>query len=269
MIRVSERTSLFTATIGQGGQQLLFVPGWSMSAEVFERQFAHFENSADVSFTSFDPRGQGTSLKSMNDFTAAARGRDIHCLLDALGANGVVLGGWSQGVHDVLSYIEQYGMGRLRAVILIDSAPHAMGDDKSREWIWYRRDDADNYRRGLTEDLVADPPQTSRRFANSMLERPERDDVDWITGIMLQMPAHIGKVSIEQGVDNDFEQTLIAASNHLPTLIVAAEEKKAVAEPWISANLPRAQFRFMGRHMMFWERSDEFNSLIDSFIESL
>ena len=269
MVQLSESTSLFAATVGQGGQPLLFVPGWSLSAEVFERQFAHFENSPDVTFTSFDPRGQGKSLKSMTDFTAAARGRDIHGLLDALGSDGVVLGGWSQGVHDVLSYVEQFGMARLRGLVLIDSAPRATGDDKSREWVWYRRDDADDYRRALTEDLIADPPRASRDFAASMLEHPSPGDVDWVAGMMLQMPAQIGKISIEQGLDNDFERTLIAASNHLPTLIVAAEEKRAVAQPWISANLPKAQVRFMGRHMMFWERSGEFNGLIDRFVAGL
>lgn len=266
---VDETLCLHVASTGRGDRPILFVPGWSMSSDIFERQFAHFENSQTYRFISFDPRGQGRSSRPFTTYTSAARGSDIACVMDQLDLEDAVLAGWSQGVHDVLAYIEACGVDRLSAVVLIDGAPRATGKDKEKEWVWYREDDADGYTRLLSRDLLDDPEGVSRRFAISMLENPAEDDVDWVVDIMLQMPPEVGAFSSELDRYDNFEQTLIETSKTRPTLIVAAEEKRDVAVPWIDRHAPDAAIEIFGAHMMFWEHADRFNALFDEFLQGL
>lgn len=44
---------------------------------------------------------------------------------------------------------------------------------------------------------------------------------------------------------------------------------KDVADEWIKANTPSATVVYMGKHMMFWERPDEFNSVLDEFLKGV
>lgn len=269
LVSISEGLQLNVATAGRGESPVLFVPGWSLSLDVFERQFIHFANSTSIRFFSFDPRGQGQSTKVADDLSAAARGVDIAGLLECLKLQDVVLGGWSQGVHDVLAYVEQFGTDRLRALVLIDGAPMAMADDNVVEWAWYRRDDADGYRNSLTKALLRNPPGAYKRFAASMLESTDPEAVDWLVSQMQQMPPMIGALSIEQGLDGNYVNTLRGLAGKIPILIVVSDQKRAAAQLWVETNIPQAFIVSMGKHMMFWERSRHFNSALDQFLGTL
>jgi non-heme chloroperoxidase len=268
-IPADDGAALQTVRTGRGARPIVFVPGWSLSAEVFEHQFRHFDASPDVTFVSFDPRGQGASTAPETGYGAMDRAGDIARVLNHLGLDGVVLGGWSQGVHDVLAYAERFGTDRLAALVLIDGAPRATGDDNDREWVWYRRDDADGYQRLLTHELIADPDGVMRRFAAWMLEAPDPAAVAWLTGLMRRMTPAVGERSIREGADADFQRALIDTARRLPVLIVVADEKRAVADAWVRANAPAARFAAMGRHLMFWERAEAFNALLDRFLADI
>lgn len=43
--------------------------------------------------------------------------------MSKLGLQEVVLGGWSNGGFDVLSYVHQFGIASLKGLVLIDAAP--------------------------------------------------------------------------------------------------------------------------------------------------
>jgi len=268
-IAASDGISLHAAMTGHGPTPVLIVPGWGMSVEAFARQYAHYADSDEITFISFDPRGQGLSAKPTGDHTPTIRGHDVHCVIEHFGLDRVVLGGWSQGVHDALAYVDGYGTDRLQALVLIDGTPRASGPDNKRDWVWYRDDDTDGYRRMLTRDLIAEPERVAREFAVWMLEDATPGNVDWLAGMMLQMPPEIAAAAIEQGADADYSDTLANADSRLPSLIVVADYKQEAAQRWISANLSNATLEAMGRHLMFWDRADAFDAVLDEFLAGL
>ncbi len=106
------------------GPTLIFVPGWTMPAEIWAPQFGHFARRYRV--VALDPRSQGLSEIATSGHEPARRARDIHELLDAVQAKSVVLVGWSLGVLEALAYIDQFGSDRLQALVLVDNS---IGED--------------------------------------------------------------------------------------------------------------------------------------------
>lgn len=132
-LQVSDDLSLYYETSGKGAIPIVFVPGWTMSSAVFERQRAHFANSKRFRYFSYDPRGQGQSSKPMNGYTYDQNGRDLKAFLDQLGLKQAVLVGWSFGVLKVTSYIKQFGADNLRALVIIDGTPKTTGKDSTKD----------------------------------------------------------------------------------------------------------------------------------------
>jgi microsomal epoxide hydrolase len=99
-------------------QAILFVPGWTMPAEIWEKQIAHFSKTHRV--VAMDPRSQGRSDKPAEGNYPAARARDIKAVVDQLQLAPVVLVGWSMGVVELVSYVDQFGTADLAALVLVD-----------------------------------------------------------------------------------------------------------------------------------------------------
>ena len=105
-------------------QTIVFVPGWTMPAWIFQEQIAAFSRTYHV--VALDPRGQGDSEVPPGGYNQDRRGRDIADLLAAMGGRPVLLVGWSLGVLDALAYVQQAGDGRLAGLVLIDNS---IGED--------------------------------------------------------------------------------------------------------------------------------------------
>lgn len=102
------------------GRTIVFVPGWTMPAWIWDPQIAAL--SARWRVVALDPRSQGRSQIATSGHEPARRGRDIGELLDRLGPERVVLAGWSLGVLDSLSYLAMAGDRRIAGLVLVDNS---------------------------------------------------------------------------------------------------------------------------------------------------
>ena len=102
------------------GATLVFIPGWSTTADIWREQINRFARTYRV--ISFDPRSQGKSTITTNGNTPETRAHDLHTLLDLLSVRQPVLVGWSQGVEDIAAFINRYGTGDLSGIVLVDAA---------------------------------------------------------------------------------------------------------------------------------------------------
>lgn len=102
------------------GRTILFVPGWSMPAFIFDPQIAALSRNWRV--VAMDPRSQGQSEIARSGHEPARRGRDIAEMIARLGAERVVLVGWSLGVLDSLAYLHAYGDRHLAGLVLVDNS---------------------------------------------------------------------------------------------------------------------------------------------------
>lgn len=267
--KLSPDLTLYYEEAGAGRLAIVFIPGWTMSSEVFERQLAYFDDSTRYRAIAYDPRGQGRSSKTLDGHTYQQHGRDLAALIDHLALDDVVLIGWSSGVNDQMAYVNQFGADKLRGLVLLDGTPRATGDDNTKEWVWYRRDDRDHARGQFTVPLLEDRAAVSEAFATWMLEAPTAENVRWVVDIARQTPDSIAALTNETGAYVDYEADLVALDGKVPMLFVVREEWRDVVTTWRDAHAPSAKVAAFGKHLMFWERSREFNEVLERFLDSM
>ena len=270
-LQVSKNLSLYYETTGKGDIPIVFVPGWTMSSAVFEKQRAHFSNSDRFRYFSYDPRGQGRSSKPTSGHTYAQHGADLHAFLDGLDLKNVVLVGWSFGVLDVTSYLDQFGADNVRALVLIDGTPKTTGKDSTRDWAWVGDDNWLSNSQIYSVDLLTDKREENMTgFSQWMLENPTPEELRWSTAISLQTPGWIAALLNATANNANYEGALKALDSKLPLLFVMGEEHwHPAVDQWIAANKPTAKSVTFGRHLMFWQRSEEFNTELDKFLSEL
>jgi Predicted hydrolases or acyltransferases (alpha/beta hydrolase superfamily) len=267
--KLSDELTLHYEQAGQGPETILFIPGWTMSTKVFERQFKHFEASTRFRAIAYDPRGQGLSSKTLDGHTYQQHGRDLAAFIEKLRLNDVVLAGWSYGVLEMMAYVNQFGAAKVKAVVVIDGTPRALGKDNTKEWVWVSLDDKDKFRENYTIQTLENRPALNVEFAKWMLEAATPENIRWVDNIASQTPNFIAALTNETGTYINYEQDLKALNGKLPLLFVVREEWRQIVSDWVKANAPAAELVVMGKHLMFWERSQEFNAALDRFLAGL
>ena len=168
----------------KAARTIVFVPGWTMPAWIFKQQIDYFAQRYHV--VALDPRGQGYSEVPAGGYNYLRRGQDIADLVAALGDKPVLLVGWSLGVLDSLSYVNQFGDAHLAGLVLIDNSigedpapvpsrrlPNPRGSVTTRE-IHMRQFVASMfhvppgpaYLEALTEASLGTPPEAAAQLAN-------------------------------------------------------------------------------------------------------
>ena len=98
---------------------ILFVPGWTMPAWIWQSQIDYF--ARDYRVVAMDPRSQGQSSQTNDGLYPAARARDIKAVVDQLHLAPVVIVAWSMAVVETMAYMDQFGTGDFAGLILVDN----------------------------------------------------------------------------------------------------------------------------------------------------
>ena len=264
-VQVTSELTIHYETSGHGDIAIVFIPGWTMTTEAFVHQLNHFEGSDRFRAIAYDPRGQGYSSKTVEGHTYPQHGRDLAALLEALELEKVILAGWSYGVTEQLAYLNQFGTDKIVGMIMIDTGPDVAGASYD-EWVWYLDDDSNGYSRWFTEGIMEDRQTVITEFAKWMLEDPSPDNVAWVADMSNLTSGTVASVLNATGFYLDYSADLVALEGGMPLLYVVREDWQAPAEAWIKANTPSAQAAYLGKHLMFWERPDEFNEILDTYL---
>jgi microsomal epoxide hydrolase len=107
LFTTSDGTRIHFLYEGEQGRlpSLVFIPGWTISANLWTEQLHRFSENRLV--VAVDPRSQAESSQSLLDNTPEGRARDLHDLVVHLGIKQFVIVGWSQGAQDVAAYVTQ------------------------------------------------------------------------------------------------------------------------------------------------------------------
>jgi pimeloyl-ACP methyl ester carboxylesterase len=98
---------------------ILFVPGWTMPAWIWENQISYF--SKDYRVVAMDPRSQGDSSQVSDGLYPAARARDIKAVVTQLHLAPVVIVAWSMAVVETMAYIDQFGTADFAGFVFVDN----------------------------------------------------------------------------------------------------------------------------------------------------
>jgi non-heme chloroperoxidase len=235
-----------------GAVTIVFVPGWSMPAEIWRRQVEYLGQRYHT--LALDPRGQGDSEVPLKGYTAERRATDLKDLLSPF--SKVLLVGWSLGAIEALQYIHRFGAQRLAGLVLVDSS---VGEEPVP-----KEDGA------FLQALRADRDKNLDAFVRAIFKRPRTDE---------QVSALVKgakRMSLEDSIallSYPFPRThwkRIAHAYRKPLLYVVTPQFAEQARN-LQKNRKGTEveiFRDAG-HALFVDEPERFNALIETFARAL
>jgi len=265
-VEVGDGVSLRVIEAGKPGDgpALVFIPGWSTGADIWQRQIDTFAKTHQV--VAFDPRSEGESTKTTSGNTPETRAQDLHTLLERLGVRRPILIGWSQAVQDIAAYVERYGTKDLAGIVLVDAAVS---------------DGADG--------MVARPQETAEQFKmfaiyqahqqeylggmmRAIISKPQSDDaIKGLVNTGMKTPPDVGVgmlIADMFGVN----RTPALKKIECPTLIIASAKSFELSRQQAAADqIPHARFEKVedASHAVFIDQPDRFDELVRSFVAKL
>ena len=232
------------------GPTIVFVPGWTMPAKIWQPQLQHFAKSFRV--IAFDPRGQGESDIAREGYTAERRARDIAELIEKLG-EPVVLVGWSLGVLESLMYVDLAGTERLRALVLVDNSigeePPPVSDPT------------------FLKRLQQNRAGTTERFVRNMYRTPQKETyLRELVARSLRMPTPAAVALLSYPYPREHWKNIVYRTNR-PILYVVSPRFRGQAEN-LKKNLPAARIEVFENagHALFVDEAAHFNRVLEDFL---
>ena len=233
-------------------QTIVFVPGWTMPAWIWDRQINAFATSYHV--VAFDPRGQGDSEIPRSGYDPVRRGQDIGELIAQFGRRPVLVVAWSLGVLDTLAYVKAAGDGHVAGLVLVDNSigeepappPPASGP------------------RG-----VKPPPRevVMDRFVRSMFRTRQTEDwLDRLTETALRTPQPAAASLLAYPVPRSYWREAVYSTDK-PILYIVRPRWMGQAENLVRQH-PAAEMVVFANagHALFVDDPVRFNAALGSFI---
>lgn len=238
------------------GVTILFVPGWTMPAWIWEKQIAFF--SHDYHVVAMDPRSQGESTQTNNGLFPAIRAQDIAAVITQLHLAPVVLIGWSMAVAEVAAFVEQYGTDALAGIVLVDGAVNGTHGDGQEAL----------YDFGMLQGVLENRDAQADAFVRKIcFQRPQSEEyLQRLIAESKKVPANTAVALLVGYYTADYSKTLPKIDK--PTLVIAAKSIDPTGIANMSADIPHAKFRVMDGvgHAVFADDPEAFNSLLGEFI---
>jgi non-heme chloroperoxidase len=253
--RTSDGVSLHYFDAGAGAA-IVLIPGWTMPAEIFERQINELSKRFRV--IALDTRSQGDSEKTADGNTLERHAQDIKELLEHLRLRDVVLLGWSNGVPDVLTFVEQHGTAKLSGVVLVDGFLNV--SDPQMQKAMY----------GMLKKLQADRAKFTDGFVRSMYASKQSEEyILHIEEESLKTPTNSAIAEMFNVVSKgDF--TPILGRLDKPILYICEPQLESQGK-LLQSSIPKARvevFKNAG-HALFVDDAEHFDSVLAEFMDSL
>ncbi|MEO7404766.1 MAG: alpha/beta hydrolase [Burkholderiales bacterium] len=239
---------------GGQGQTLVFVPGWSMPADIFAPQLERFARTHRV--IAFDPRSQGRSAIAASGHNPERRGDDLAELIAKIGAGAggsLVLVGWSLGVLDSLAYVQRHGDAAVAAFVWIDNS---IGEEPPPQSTF-----------NMPAALLKDRNGMVKSFVRAMFKQP-RDEayLDRLTETVLRVPLGAQIQLISYPWPRDKWRQVVYSSNR--PVLYAVTPRWAEQGANLKRNHPRATVEVFEKagHALFVDEPARFNNLLEWFL---
>jgi microsomal epoxide hydrolase len=238
-----------------GARPIVFVPGWCLPADIWQRQLEFFARTHAV--YALDPRGQGESEVPAGGYTADRRAADLHEFLQRLPRPAVVVA-WSLAGLESLQLVQRFGTRRITALALVDSS---VGEGPAS-----RGDGSAAFRQRLREDRAA----ALNDFAAAIFRRPPpQAEVARLAEAMQRMPLEASLALLDFGLPREHWRA-IARGLRRP-LLYAYTPQYAPQAKLLKAARPAttlAPFDDAG-HALFADAPEQFNGELTRFLASL
>ena len=246
------------------GTPVIFVPGWTFSADVFEGQIEAFRDRYRI--IAVDPRAHGRSTVTTLGVDHTTHAQDIARLIGHLNLKDIILVGWSFGAYETWGVVREIGLDNIKGIFNIDMSPQAVSTDETA-WVEDKVQDICSTIR--TIQTFAGFREVLESYTREVMFQREISDeeMDRIFD-SARMPYHLACMEYALGVAGDYREEAKAA-DRCPTChteMMVAEHWADAAVPYMQALCPDTELHVLGGHMAFWEYPDKFNAILDTFL---
>ncbi len=234
------------------GHTIVFVPGWTMPAWIWQPQIAAFGQRYHV--VAFDPRGQGDSDAPPGGYEPGRRGQDIAELIARLEPVPVVLVGWSLGVLDTLAYVRIHGDEKVAGLVLVDNS---VGEEPAPPPHPRRR-----------PAPVMPREMAMYRFVTSMFHhRPSEAYLDRLTEATLHTPEPASRALLSYPVPRTYWRDAVYSTSK-PVLYIVRPGWLAEQAANLAHNRPGTQVAVFSDagHALFVDDAGRFNAVLAGFL---
>ena len=233
---------------------ILFVPGWTMPAWIWQKQIDHFAPKYHV--VAMDPRCQGESSQTADGLYPAQMARDIKSVIDQLHLAPVVLVGWSMATAEVGAFVDQFGTKDLAGIVLVDGG---MGDAG--------RPGTDSDLGMLKGVLTNRDAQTDGFVRNLCFRRPQPEDyLKRVIDASRRVPTNSAVALLAGYFSANYWAAL--AKFDKPTLIIGAKSPYDTDLIEEHSKIPGSRLELLDNvgHALFVDDPQGFNDALESFL---
>ena len=244
---------------GGGDRTVVFVPGWTMTAEVWREQIPYFA-SRGFRVLAIDPRSHGQTTRTEEGNTYQQQAADLNAFIRTLKIRRPILVGWSAGVLVLLEYVSSSEAEQPERLVLVDGGvlglkeadyPGGMTMQQARSVVLSLQED----RAKATEQLVqgwfkARQPQL---LITEMIQASMKVPTGTVVSLMMD-------------IFTGDRRTLLPRVK-VPTLIVMAESNRLLGE-YLQSKIGGSKLEVIAEagHAVFLEKPQAFNQVLESFL---
>ena len=236
---------------------ILFVPGWTMPAWIWQSQIDYF--ARDYRVVAMDPRSQGQSSQTNDGLYPAARAGDIKAVVDQLHLAPVVIVAWSMAVVETMAYVDQFGTGDFAGLILVDNdAGGRAPADADQDF-------------GLLKGVLEDRKNSANGFIRQLnFKKPHPEDyINKVVQASLQVPTNSAVALLVGLFVADYRA--VPPKIDKPVVVCTAKSGYMGTIVAMQKNIPNSKLEiFEGDgHALFVDDPDKFNALVEDFLVGL
>jgi pimeloyl-ACP methyl ester carboxylesterase len=247
------------------GPPIVFVPGWTFTKEVFEKQISDLSRKYRV--IAYDPRSQGASATTAEGNDYLTHAQDLAALLDALQVRNPVLVGWSAGAHATWGFVKLRGPESVAAHVCIDMPPKCLSFDKDA-WVEGTLEEVSAVHTIYLRDARGQLEYIRLHAETVMVQRNLlHEELAWIVGQSAKCKPLVAAQLFASCMFSDSTASAVAVARKRPTMFFIAQHWAAKAVAHVKTLLPESKYVVFGGHMMFWEHPEAFNRVLDEFVQ--
>lgn len=247
------------------GETIVLVHGWTCDSEFWWQKNAD-ALATDHHLVTYDLRGHGLSGKTDNGHTLSGYAGDLGFLMESLDLADVTLVGWSMGVPIVLTYLEEVGDERVRAIgTPIDQTPKFYSDDG---WEFSAEALAE-----LVGGIETSRAEAVKPIIQAFFAEPRSEErLAEIYARTMLTPTSVATAMLNDMVPRDFRERLPTIT--VPTLLCYGEHSAVFPGPlgeWMHEQIPDSELVTFAEsgHSPFWEEPEKFNEKVTEFVASV
>ena len=244
---------------GGGDRTLVFVPGWTMTAEVWKEQIPYFA-ARGFRVLAIDPRSHGQTTRTDEGNTYQQQAADLNAFLRTLKIRRPILVGWSAGVVVLLEYVSSSEAEQPERLVLVDGGVLGFKEGDYPGGMTMQQ------ARSIILSFQEDRAKWTDQFVQGMFKsRQPQMLITEITQACMKVP--IGTVvSLSMDLFTGDRRPLLPRVK-VPTVIVMAENNRLLGE-YLQSKIGGSRCEVIPEagHAVFLEKPQAFNQVLESFL---